>query len=125
MGVDLVGLARSTASHKLLDKGGKTRPPIVTLNQVNSAEISAMASHWGAVQGANQILVSWFRDVEVSLEVQGALHERPIVARHTRKEGRVLGHGSPSILNQQISHSEVGNPLSQPHIQGTYQNIVG
>ena len=45
MCVDLVGLASSTASHKSLDKGGQTRPPVVALNQVNSAEISAMSSH--------------------------------------------------------------------------------
>jgi len=42
--VDLVSLADSTASYKSLDKGGQTRPPVVPLNQVNSAEITAMSS---------------------------------------------------------------------------------
>jgi len=121
--VDLVGLASCTASHKLSDEGGKTRPPIVTLNQVNGAEISAMASRQGVVQGVYQILASWFWDVEVPLEVQGALQECPVITRHMREEGGMLGHGGPSILNQQIGHSEVGNPLSQPHIQDMNQNI--
>ena len=123
MSVDLVGLASCTASHKLSDEGGKTRPPIVTLNQVNGAEISTMTSHRRAVQGAYQILSSWFQDVEVPLKVQEAFEECPVVKRCMREEGSMLGQGSPSILNQQISRSEVGNSLGQPHIQGTYQNI--
>jgi len=65
--VNLVGLASNAASHKLVNKGGKTRPPVVALNQVNGAEITAMASHQGAVQGAYQILSSWFWDIEASL----------------------------------------------------------
>jgi len=121
--VDLVGLASSAASHKSPDKGGKIRPPVVALNQVNSAEVSTMSPCQGAVQGAYHILVSWFWGIETPLKVQGALQECPVITRHTGEEGGMLGHGSPSILNQQIGRSEIGNPLSQFHIQGTYQNI--
>jgi len=121
--VYLVGLASSTASHKSVDEGGQTGPPVVTLNQVNGAEITAMASCRGAVQGVYQILLSWFRDVKVSLKVQGALHKCPVVKRHTGKERGMLGHSVLSILNQWISCSEVGNSLGQPHIQGMDHNI--
>jgi len=121
--VNLVGLASSTASHKLANKGGQTRPPVVVLNQVNGAEISAMASHRGAVQGAYQILSSWFWDIKAALEVQGALNKCSVVKRRTREEGGMFGHSVLSVLNQWIGHSEVSNLLGQPHIQSTYQNI--
>jgi len=121
--VNLVGLASSTASHESADKGGQTGPPVVTLNQVNSAEISAMASHWGAVQGAHQILSSWFRNVKMALEVQGSIQKCPVIARGMREKGGMLRHGVDSILNQWIVRREVSNSLSQPHIQGMYQNI--
>jgi len=121
--VNLVGLASSTASHKSVNKGGKTGPPIVALNQVNGVEISAMASHRGAVQGSYQILSSWFWDIEAALEVQRALQKCPVVKRHVREEGGMLGHGILSILNQQIGSSEVSHLFSQLYIQSTYQNI--
>jgi len=56
--VNLVGLTSSTASHKLLDKGGQTGPPVVALNQMNSAEVSTMSFHQGAMYKAYQILLS-------------------------------------------------------------------
>ena len=121
--VNLVGLASSAASHESLDKGGQTGPPVVTLNQVNGVEISAMASRQGAVQEAYQILVSWFQNVEASLEVQGTFHKHPVVTRCARKEGSLPRHGVNSILNQQIGRSEISNPFGQPHFQGTYQNV--
>jgi len=124
MSVDLVGLASSTASHESANKGGQSRPPVVALNQVNGAEITAMASCRGSMQGAYQILACWFQDVEVSLEVQGALNERPVVERRVREKGDMLGHGIPSILNQWIGCSEVGNSLSQPHIQGVGSMVI-
>ena len=70
VGVNLVSLASGTAGDKSGDKGGQTRPPIVMLNQVNSAEITAMAFHLGAVQGAYQILSNWLGNIEMALEVQ-------------------------------------------------------
>jgi len=39
--VDLVGLASSAASHKLANEGGKTRPPVVALNQVNGVDVTS------------------------------------------------------------------------------------
>ena len=90
MDVNFVGLASSAASHKLADKGGQTRPPIVMLNQMNGAEISAMSSRQGAVQGVYQILASWFRNVQMAFEIQGTVHEYPVIARHARKEGSLL-----------------------------------
>ena len=118
--VDLVGLASGTASYKSVDKGGQTRPSVVMLNQVNSAEITAMSSCRGAVQGAYQILASWFWNVKMTLEVQGTIQKCPILAGHARKERGMLRHSISSILDQQIS---VGNLICQLHIQGTNQNI--
>ena len=60
MSVYLVGLANSTASHKLVNEGGKSGPPVVTLNQVNGAEITAMSSHRGAMQVLQFISPSLF-----------------------------------------------------------------
>jgi len=86
--VNLVGLASSTASHESSDKGGQAGPPVVVLNQVNGVEISAMASHRGAVQGAYQILASWFWNVEAS--VQGTFHKCSVVVRPARKKKSLL-----------------------------------
>ena len=90
------------------------------LNQVNSAEITAMSFHQGTVQRAYQILTSWFRDIETTLGVKGAIQECPILADGEGKEGGMLGH---SILNQWISCSELDNLVSQLHIQSMNQNI--
>jgi len=90
-------------------------------------EITAMFSCQRVVQGAYQILSSWFQNIETTLEVQGAIQECPILVDHIRKERGMLRHSVNSILNQWISCSEVGNLVSQLHIQSMDQTseIVG
>jgi len=90
--INLVSLASGIASYKSMDKGGQTGPPVVTLNQVNGVEVTAMFSCWGAVQRAYQILASWLRNIEAAPIVQSTIREHPILVGRTGKEGGVLRH---------------------------------
>jgi len=84
--VNLVGLASSAASHKSVNKGGETGPPVVVLNQVNGAEISAVSSSLRAMQRVYQLLPGGFGNVETALVVESTVEEHPIVASSAREE---------------------------------------
>jgi len=115
--VNLVGLASSAASHELANKSGKTRPPVVTLNQVNGVEIATMPPHRGTVERVNQVLSSWFGNIKTALIVESTVKERPVVAGRTRKEGGVLSHSIGSILYKGVGCGEFSNAVGKADIQ--------
>ena len=121
--VNLVGLASSAASHKLVNKGGKSRPPVVALNQVNGAEITAVAPRWGAMQRMYQVLPSWLGDVKTALVVESTVEERPVIAGHVRKERGMLSHSIGGILHEGVGCGELGDAVGKADVQSTYQNI--
>ena len=50
VGIDLIGLARGTAGDEFADEGGHAGPPVVFLEQGDSAEVSAVGAGKGFVK---------------------------------------------------------------------------
>ena len=78
MGENLVCLANCTARNIFPDIGGKPRPPVVLGKKNNGAKVTAMATFKETMSDGNQIMVGWFRDVEVSLVVESPIVKGPV-----------------------------------------------
>ena len=79
VGVNLIGLASSTASNEFANKGGHSWPPIVLLEKGYGVEISAVGAHEGFVNIFHEGVSGRFRNVEVRFVVEGALIEIPVL----------------------------------------------
>ena len=78
MGVYLIGLADGTACDESSDKGGHARPPIVFLEQGDSAEVSSVGAGEGFVDVFDQGMLGGFGDIEATLVGEGAVVEVPV-----------------------------------------------
>ena len=99
MGEDLVCLANCAYRNVFLNVGGKARPPVVLGKKGDGAKMTPMAAFKGTVGGSNQIVVSWFGDIEPSFVVESSIIEGPIISSQSVEEGKFFFHLMDSLKN--------------------------
>ena len=109
VGVDFVGLARGTAGDEFADEGGHAGPPVVFLEQGNSSEVPPVGTSKGLMNVFYQGMSGGFRDIEVTLVVEGALVEVPVLWRGTGKGNGGCFHGGKRINDKLVGRGRFGD----------------
>ena len=77
MDENLVHLANCTSGNIFLDIDRKARPSVILGKEGNGVKMTAMTILEETVGGGDQIMVSWFGDIEMSLVIEPFIVEGP------------------------------------------------
>ena len=90
MGVDLVLLTDHTSINKILDEGGKSRPPVVSLKDGLGVEDSHMTRERGGVYGMEKCGLGGRGHEHPTFEVQMTIVIVPVGESGAREEGSAV-----------------------------------
>ena len=117
MGVDLVGLAGSTAGDEFADEGGHPWPPIIFLKKGDSVEVSTVSPCEGFMDVFDEGVLGGFGDVEAQFVVKGALIKVPVLSLRTGKGYGVGVHCGQSVNDKLVRGGGFSDLFSKSGIE--------
>ena len=109
MDVDLVGLTHGASGDESPDEGSHAGPPVVSLEQGDGVEVTAVSSSEGLVDVSNEGVAGGFEDIEAQLVVEGTLVKVPVPWLGVREWYSVCFYGSESVDNKLVTGGEFGD----------------
>ena len=117
VGVDFVGLTDGATSDKFADKGGHSWPPIILLEEVNCAEVSAVGPSKGFMDVPNEGVAGDFRNIEVAPVIESAMVEVSVLGVGVGKRNSGGFHGREGVNDKLVGRGGFSNFGGQGGVQ--------